>query len=156
IALRLLEAISELDARLRPIGSLTCLAILMHHQAMRSPWDSAKLTWTLTGWNPLDLTPLLIRLLPRLPRRLVEDSLKRCSEDVKGATMKTLVDTVNSLTREWLPGLGKRKLYTVIAGPLVLCDWIAARRLRGSEMGHPMLDEAFNAIPELRQALKGL
>ena len=156
IALRLLETIGELDAKLRPIGSLTCLAILMHHQAIRSPWDSSRLTWTLAGWNPLDLAPLLLRLIPELPRRLVEDSLKRCSEDVRGATMRSLAEIVNSLTREWLSGPAKRKLYTVVAGPLVLCDWVAARRLRGSEVSHPMLGEAFNAIPELRLALKDL
>lgn len=158
IALRLLEAMSDLDVKVRPLGSLTCLAILMHHQAMRSPWDSSKLTWTLEGWNPLDVAPLLSRLIPEVPEktRLIEDSLRRCSEDVEGATMRTLVEIVNGLTREWLPGQGKRKLYTVVAGPLVLCDWIAARHLRGSEMSHPMLSEALNAIPELQLVLRGL
>ncbi|HIE14583.1 TPA: CRISPR-associated endonuclease Cas3'' [Candidatus Bathyarchaeota archaeon] len=149
----------------RELQTISTISVLTHHQAMREPMvECPSKDMDLKGWEVKQLSELILGLISSACeklkvdtsklRRTVNGTLNTLSEDFeKRNSLISLCRTLQVQLNESLQqrGRGKLKIYSIIAGSLVMCDWLAAEKYRKSSFTHPMLDEIKRSFPELRK-----
>jgi len=140
--------------------NIVTAAIISHHQALREiervlPPRRIKMI-NLDAWNFNSLSCILSKLLEtamdklslkRIHTSIIDSSLNDFKEEIK-AKRNNLELIRNSLFEQLRSP--RLKLHSVITGPLVICDWLAAGKLRGPKYEHQMLKEATYSFPEIK------
>ncbi|WP_309493151.1 CRISPR-associated endonuclease Cas3'' [Candidatus Hecatella orcuttiae] len=152
--------------RFKNLQEIATASILFHHQGIRAIESETPLkeinlkeylNETLYTLLPklIDIAHYGLKLDGHLIREIVSSALQELESDLKSTrSLKGLstriLNELRTAPKNYL------KLYSITAGPLVICDWIAARVLRIQNHYHysPMLNEAVYSFPELETYLK--
>ncbi len=151
----LLFKYDELKNVHKNLQTISVASILVHHQAIREPFaEQPQISISLGEWKIKKISSLLLKLVNLGCEKLkVETSiLKESVSDVLDILDKDLTTGKYSLTglserifqflyENFQKNFWKPKIYSVVAGSLVICDWLAARKLRKATFTNPMLNE---------------
>lgn len=153
----------ELKKVNKNLQTISAASILVHHQAIREPFaEEPQISISLGDWKVKEIFSLLLKLVNLGCEKLKVDTsiLKESVDDVLDMLNKDFAVGRYNLTRlservcrllheNFQKNLWKPKIYSIVAGSLVICDWLAAKKLRKTTFAHSMLDEiryAFKTI----------
>lgn len=141
-------------------------SIVFHHQAMRDiEVGRCPFKVNLLGWNVMNLSGLLTELLAKgikglrnegksihsflsNIKEMIDSALTEFRRDIE--IYRNIEGIRKKLFEDELRTFGASiKLYSIIAGPLVICDWMAARKSRGADYKPPLIKEVELSFPEL-------
>jgi len=140
---------------------ISAISILTHHQAMREPLtERPRKDVNLKKWEVETVSDLMFKLTDlacnglridnSLLKENVEEVLRMVDIDIKKRN-HGLINLCEMLERILYEKVHcKTKIYSVVAGSLVMCDWLAAKKLRKTTFIHPMLSEIMYSFPELK------
>ena len=135
------------------LRKMVLASILFHHQGLRSLEYGLPPKVKLEAWDLPSLHVLLVRVLDEasagtLSRKFLEEAISKCLEEFKDeivgySNIREVFKRVHEYILEHRSV--RLKLYSVISGPLIICDWLSARKHRGGKGKNPLIDEVYYA-----------